>query len=160
MRCRDLMKSPVVCSKLDDSASDTAARMRSRKIGFVPVCDESGRVVGTVTDRDLVVRVLAERSSSGTPIRLVMTPGPVTCRPNDELQTAEDLMRRYHKSRIICVDEGFKPVGVISLSDIATHDEAARAGELLRAISEREVRSSPPPPPSGGACPDGPAKTS
>lgn len=146
MRCHDLMKSPVVCSKLDDSASHTAARMRSRKIGFLPVCDDTGRVVGTVTDRDLAVRVLAERSPSATPVRLVMTPGPVTCRPNDDLEVAEDLMRRYHKSRIICVDEGFKPVGVISLSDIATYDEAVRAGELLRAISEREVRTSPPRP--------------
>jgi CBS domain-containing protein len=141
------MKSPVVCSKLDEDVSAAAARMRSRKIGFVPVCDDTGRVVGTVTDRDLSVRVLAERLLSRTPVRLVMTPGPVTCRPNDDLEVAEDLMRRYHKSRIICVDEGFKPVGVISLSDIATYDDASRVGELLRGICEREVRSTPRPAP-------------
>ncbi len=143
MRCRELMKTPVVCSSLDEGACDTAARMRTRKIGFVPVCDGLGRVVGTVTDRDLAIRVLAEHSSLRTPLRHVMTPGPVTCRPEDDLEVAENLMRRNHKSRIICVDDDFKPVGVISLSDIAEREEAARAGELLRAISEREVRWSP-----------------
>ncbi|HVH42800.1 MAG TPA: CBS domain-containing protein [Labilithrix sp.] len=147
MLCRELMKSPVICCTVDDAASRTAALMRSRKLGFVPVCDASGRVVGTVTDRDLTVRVLAEcfRSStprmvSSTPLRFVMTHGPVTCAPDDDLTVAENLMRRYHKSRIICVDEARKPVGVISLSDIAKRDQAARVGELLRDITEREVR--------------------
>lgn len=143
MRCHELMKSPVVCATLDEGACDTAARMRTRKIGFVPVCDDRGRVVGTVTDRDLTLRVLAEHSSMRTPVRHVMTPGPVTCRPDDELEVAEDLMRRNHKSRIICVDDDFRPVGVISLSDIAAYEDAGRAGDLLRAISEREVRSFP-----------------
>ncbi|MBX3209184.1 MAG: CBS domain-containing protein [Labilithrix sp.] len=137
----------MVSSHLDAPASHTAALMRTRKLGFVPVCDERGRVVGTVTDRDLAIRVLAEcqtanmaRLHASTPLRYVMTPGPITCAPDDELELAEDLMRRYHKSRIICVDEERRPVGVISLSDIARRDQADRVGELLRAITEREVR--------------------
>jgi CBS domain-containing protein len=147
MMCRDLMRSPVISSHLDAAASDTAALMRTRKLGFIPVCDDQGRVVGTVTDRDLAIRVLAEcaantaRLLANTPLRYVMTPGPVTCGPDDDLELAEDLMRRYHKSRIICVDEQRKPVGVISLSDIARRDESARVGKLLRDITEREVRT-------------------
>jgi CBS domain-containing protein len=101
-----------------------------------------------VTDRDLTVRVLAEcgRPSdaplhASTPLRYVMTPGPVTCAPDDDLERAEELMRRYHKARIICVDAERHPVGVISLSDIARRDPAARVGELLRDITEREVRT-------------------
>lgn len=147
MLCRELMRTPVVSSHVDDAASQTAALMRTRKLGFVPVCDDGGRVVGTVTDRDLAIRVLAEcsvastaRLNVNTPLRWVMTPGPVTCGPDDDLEVAEDLMRRYHKSRIICVDEERRPVGVISLSDIARGDQADRVGELLRAITEREVR--------------------
>jgi CBS domain-containing protein len=148
MMCRDLMRTPVISSRLDASASQTAALMRTRKLGFIPVCDEQGRVVGTVTDRDLTIRVLAEcnesrtaRRQGSTPLRYVMTPGPVTCAPEDDLERAEDLMRRFHKSRIICVDDQRRPVGVISLSDIARRDEAARVGELLRDITEREVRT-------------------
>ncbi|MBX3263882.1 MAG: CBS domain-containing protein [Labilithrix sp.] len=146
MLCRELMRTPVVSSHLDAPASQTAALMRTRKLGFIPVCDERGRVVGTVTDRDLAIRVLAECQSASsarllasTPLRYVMTPGPITCLPDDELELAEDLMRRYHKSRIVCVDAERRPVGVISLSDIARRDRADRVGELLRAITEREV---------------------
>jgi CBS domain-containing protein len=148
MQCRELMKSPVVCCSVDDGAARVAALMRNRKLGFMPVCDSEGRVVGTVTDRDLTVRVLAEcfqsstpRLVSSTPLKLVMTHGPVTCAPDDDLSIAENLMRRYHKSRIICVDGSRRPIGVISLSDIARRDQAARVGELLRDITEREVRS-------------------
>jgi CBS domain-containing protein len=147
MMCRELMRSPVVSSHLDAAASDTAALMRTRKLGFIPVCDDEGRVVGTVTDRDLAIRVLAEchastaRLLTTTPLRYVMTPGPITCTPEDDLELAEDLMRRFHKSRIICVDAERKPVGVISLSDIARRDQASRVGELLRDITEREVRT-------------------
>jgi CBS domain-containing protein len=148
MMCRELMRTPVISSHLDEAASQTAALMRTRKLGFIPVCDDQGRVVGTVTDRDLTIRVLAEcslastaRFLANTPLRYVMTPGPITCTPDDDLELAEDLMRRFHKSRIICVDEERRPVGVISLSDIARRDEAARVGELLRDITEREVRT-------------------
>lgn len=150
MICRELMRSPVISCHLDAPAARTAALMRTRKLGFIPVCDDEGRVVGTVTDRDLAIRVLAECSVPGdarlqaiTPLRFVMTPGPVTCSPDDDLEHAEELMRRFHKSRIICVDAERRPVGVISLSDIARRDRAARVGELLRDITEREVRTYP-----------------
>lgn len=148
MLCRELMRTPVISSHVDDTAVRTAALMRTRKLGFLPVCDDDGRVVGTVTDCDLTIRVLAECAlpnvaslQASTPLRLVMTPGPVTCAPEDDLERAEDLMRRYHKGRIICVDPHRRPVGIISLSDIARRDQASRVGELLRAITEREVRT-------------------
>lgn len=111
MLCRELMGSPVVVAHIDDTAARTAALMRTRKLGFLPVCDDDRRVVGTVTDRDLAVRILAECSRpratpllASTPLRYVMTPGPVTCAPTDDLEQAEELMRRYHKARLICVD--------------------------------------------------------
>jgi CBS domain-containing protein len=148
MLCRELMRTPVIRSHVDDTAARTAALMRTRKVGFLPVCDDDGRVVGTVTDRDLCVRVLAECSvpnaaalQASTPLRYVMTHGPVTCGPDDDLDVAEDLMRRNHKARIICVDHDRKPIGVISLSDIAQRDRSSRVGELLRDITEREVRT-------------------
>lgn len=150
MRCREVMTSPVVICSVADSACCAAARMRARKIGFIPVCDEDGRIVGTVTDRDLTLRVLGEcfLATTGTgeslaraaPLRLVMTPGPITCSPDDDLEVAVQLMRRYHKARIVCVDEDRRPVGVISVPDIAMHVAAERVGALVRDIAEREVR--------------------
>src|SRR5262245_4329462 len=59
MKCSDLMKTDVECCDADESIVFVAERMRLRNVGFVPVCNAAGAVVGTITDRDLVVRVLA-----------------------------------------------------------------------------------------------------
>lgn len=140
MRCRDIMKTDVDMCWVMDSAADVAERMRVRGIGFMPVCNDSGEVVGTITDRDLAVRLLARRLPYETPVHRIMSTAPVTCSPFDPLDLAEERMRRYHKSRIICVDDRMWPVGVISLSDIAEEEHAWRAGRVLREVASREAR--------------------
>jgi CBS domain-containing protein len=115
--------------------------MRDKEIGFCPVCDDSGRVVGTLTDRDLTIRVLAERRRpEETCAGDVMSRGVVACRPTDDLLIAERLMSEHKVSRMLCVDESGKPVGVISLSDIATVNRGVLTAEVMRSVSEREVR--------------------
>jgi CBS domain-containing protein len=139
MRCRDVMNK-VECCLIDDPVADVAKRMRARHVGFLPVCNGDGQVIGTITDRDLTVRILADRLSPDTPVQAVMTKGPITCRPEAPLEDAEQLMERYYKWRIVCVDEHRRPVGVISLSDIADAEQAWRTAKLLREVSSREVR--------------------
>lgn len=121
-----------------DAAADVAERMRASAVGFLPVCNDTGEIVGTITDRDLAMRVLAERRPHGTPVHRVMSIDAVTCSPYDDLGFAEELMRRWRKSRIVCVDDRMRPVGVISLSDIAEAEYAWRAGRVLRDVSARE----------------------
>ncbi len=140
MRCRDIMKTDVETCWVMDAAADVAERMRTSGVGFMPVCNDTGEVVGTITDRDLAVRVLAERRPHGTPIHRVMSTDPVTCSPYDDLALAEELMRRWRKSRIVCVDDRMRAIGVISLSDIADAEYAWRAGRVLRDVSARESR--------------------
>lgn len=139
MRCGEVMNK-VECCTIDDPVADIASRMRSRHVGFLPVLNGDGQVVGTLTDRDLAIRVLADRLSPETPAQAVMSSGPITCRPDDLLEEAEQLMERYFKWRIVCVDEHRRPVGVISLSDIADSEQSARTAKLLREVSSREVR--------------------
>jgi CBS domain-containing protein len=139
MRCSDVMKKVERCF-IDDAVADVASRMRYRRVGFLPVCDAHGRVVGTITDRDLTTRVLADRLSPEVPVQTVMSTGPITCRPSDPLEAAEQLMERYFKWRIVCVDARQRPVGVVSLSDIADAEQAWRAAKLLREVSSRDVR--------------------
>src|SRR6266568_2260864 len=65
----------------------------------------------------------------------------VACRPKDDIRDAEKAMAKNHKSRILCVDDSDRLVGIISLSDIAQHERGSRASDTLREVSEREVRA-------------------
>src|SRR5690606_6330023 len=106
-----------------------------------PVCDETGTAVGTITDRDLAIRVLAEgRAPETTTAADVMTRDIVSCAPEDDLLVAEMLMSKHKVSRILCVDGARHPVGVISLSDVAERETGLRASAVLRSVSQREAR--------------------
>src|SRR5262245_11197101 len=140
MICKGVMQHPVKWIGEDDTAWTAARRMRDENIGFLPVCDQSGRVVGTLTDRDLTIRVLADDLPAGTKVREVMTRDLVACEADDELAKAEQMMSARQKSRIVCTDDGGHLVGIISIADIAKHDEGAQVARTVRQIMEREWR--------------------
>lgn len=140
MRCEDIMKRHVQCALPSDTVQTAAQRMRDDNVGFLPVCDAARRVVGTLTDRDLAVRIVAAGRPPQTPIEEVLTPDVISCRPEDDLHAAQQLMAMHHKSRIVCVDRAGHLAGVISLSDIAQQDTTGRSSQILRDISEREAR--------------------
>ena len=124
MRCEELMKTDLVCCSKDDTVFDCAVRMSEKNVGFMPVCETdhgSGhRLIGVLTDRDIVMRVVAfEGGRDPRQVRCgeVMTKNPVTCKPEDDISRAAQLMERHHISRI-CVCEGDILKGVISLSDL------------------------------------------
>jgi CBS domain-containing protein len=141
MRCEEVMKRDVQCVSSRESVQLAAQRMANGNIGFLPVCDESGVVLGALTDRDLVLRVLAHGRPETTPIADVFTHEVVACHPGDDLFEAQTMMAKHHKSRIMCLDEQNHVVGVISLSDIAQQSSEARAAKTLRQVSEREARA-------------------
>lgn len=140
MRCEEIMKKEVECLSPKNTIEEAAVRMRDKNVGFLPICDPSKKVLGTLTDRDIVIRCIATRKPLNTPVEAVMTREVVACRPQDDIQRAEQLMAQYAKSRIMCIDESGKLIGVISLSDIAQFEDATRAVETLRQVSEREMR--------------------
>lgn len=139
MLCQQLMKRQVACVSTADTVLAAAARMRDENIGFLPVCDDGGRVVGALTDRDLATRVLADDLPASTRVDAVMTPDVVSCAPTDDVHRAEQLMGKYRKSRIICLDRDGKPAGVISLSDIVHYETSEQAARTMRRITQREV---------------------
>jgi signal-transduction protein with cAMP-binding, CBS, and nucleotidyltransferase domain len=141
MRCEELMKRDVQSIRPQDTVQLAAQRMRDENLGFLPVCDDSGQVLGTITDRDLAIRVLAGGMSAETRIEDVFTHEVIACHPADDLYEAQAMMGRYHKSRIMCLDAGERLVGVISLSDIAQQSSEARAARTLRQVSQREARA-------------------
>jgi CBS domain-containing protein len=141
MRCDEIMKRNVECVSPRDTVQAAAKRMRTENVGFLPVCDDTKKVLGTITDRDLTIRVLADARAATTPINDILTQEVIACRPEDNLRRAEELMSRHHKSRIMCIDASGRLVGVISLSDIALRESGMRASQTLRNVSQREARA-------------------
>jgi CBS domain-containing protein len=138
MRCEEIMQTKVESAFEDDAALVAADRMRRANIGFLPVCNRDGRVVGAVTDRDIATRLVAEDLPTTTPVRTIMTRDVVACLPTDDIHFAEELMATKQKSRVICIDPKGRLQGVLSLADIAQW-ETERAGEVLRQITAREA---------------------
>ena len=136
--CRDVMtREPVYCQP-DDSVSVAADLMRTHNVGALPVVDPGGRLVGIVTDRDLVVKVVAgDLAGRGRERSEAMTDNPATCGEQDDVKQVLSLMASRQVRRVPVVDGGGRLVGIIAQADIATrlqHDQ--KTGELVEAISE------------------------
>jgi CBS domain-containing protein len=142
MLCHEIMKSELECFRETDSIQDIARRMREVNIGFAPITDRDGRPLGTITDRDIAIRVCAEdRLASVTPAREVMSHEAVVCLAGEPVERAEEIMSLHHKSRLMIVDDVGRLVGVLSLSDIFAEAAGEKAMETFRRIAEREVRA-------------------
>ena len=139
MLCREVMKTDVARCSEALTVQSCSRMMRDNNIGFLPVVDEGGQVVGVVTDRDLALRVLADDLPAETPVGRVMTRDVRVCGPDDALETAEWKMSSARKSRLVVTDGGGRCVGVISLSDVAQADTRSRSGGVLRAVTRREA---------------------
>jgi CBS domain-containing protein len=139
MKCADVMKKDVRCLAPTDTVRTAAELMRTANIGFVPVCEKDGSVVGAITDRDIVLRVVANGRTGDDLLDSAMTREVVACHAHDEIERAEHLMALKHKSRILCTDERGRIAGVISLSDIAVRLGGAHAAKTLREVSSREA---------------------
>lgn len=140
MLCEEVMKRDVKSLTEDQTARAAARLMREAGVGFLPVCDGTGKVVGAITDRDIVLRLAADGGSLETMLGQLMTHDVIACSPKDDLTKAEDMMESSRKSRILCVDDRGRAMGVISLSDIARHENDERLSHLIRTITSREAR--------------------
>jgi signal-transduction protein with cAMP-binding, CBS, and nucleotidyltransferase domain len=119
---------------------DAALTMRENSLGFLPICDPDGRLVGVITDRDIAVRVAPfDRPPGSVAVTEVMTGRPLVCGPDEPIEAAEGRMIRRGVSRIMVVDEQGFPLGVISLTDILLKDRARRALDTAREVLSREA---------------------
>lgn len=135
--CSEVMNRDVKTVKETDDVFYAARLMREHDVGFLPVCNDAGRITGVLTDRDLAIRVCAaDRLPLETTVAEVMTRNPVTCRATNSLAYAERQMRSHGLTRILVVDHQKRVVGVISLSDLAREGRPAKVGKTLRAVAE------------------------
>lgn len=125
-KIREIMTPAPVCMAPAESASAAARAMKEHGIGMVLVLD-NGQLTGLVTDRDIAVRVLAEnRDPDGTAIGEICSADLVTLSPDDDVPAAVRLVRQHVIRRIPVVEDG-RPVGVVSIGDLALEQDGRSA---------------------------------
>jgi len=136
---REIMSSDPVTATTQDNIYECALLMKRHDIGFVPIVDGS-RLVGVVTDRDLVIRGYAEKHSGSTSVTEVMTKDVRTVPSSMSVDDCARLMAENQIRRLPVVDNG-ELVGIVSIGDLAIREIFVNeAGEALSAISEHEHR--------------------
>jgi len=135
MKVREIMTSNVECLAPDASLKDIAQEMKSLDVGFIPVC-ENDRLVGTVTDRDIVIRAVAEGTDINTcKARNIMSREIIYAFDDDDVKTVAEKMREKDVRRILILDKEKRLVGVVSIGDISKVEEKV-SGKTLRDIAE------------------------
>src|SRR5678816_3220174 len=138
-KCDEVMtKYPVCCLPLD-SVAKAAELMKNGNFGSIPVIEneQTQKLVGIVTDRDLAITIVAEgRDAKSTNVDAVMTYKVVSCRADDDLQKALDSMAKQKLRRIPIVDHDNRIVGIITQADVATRiDQPEKTAKMVEEIS-------------------------
>jgi len=134
-RVADAMTADPRSVELDTRVAEVARILRDEDVGSLPVVRD-GRVTGIVTDRDLVVRALAEgRDLESTRVADILSGEPVTVRAEQDLDEALRLMARHQVRRLPVVDDGDGLVGILAQADVALTGDDELAGEVVGEIS-------------------------
>ena len=141
MKAQDIMTADPACCTPDDTAQDAARLMKEHDCGCVPVVEnqETKRVVGVVTDRDLACRCLAEGKGADTRMDEVMSADPSCCHTNDDVSEVEQIMAERQVRRVPVVDGRGCCVGIVAQADLARKDRGAsdrEVGRVVERISE------------------------
>jgi CBS domain-containing protein len=131
---RDAMTSSVTTATRSQSLTEAASLMKQEDIGSIPVVD-GGQLVGVLTDRDIVVRSVADGDDPRTvQVGAIATPAVVTVRPEDDLDEALRLMAQHQVRRLPVVDDG-QLVGILAQADVAHEAKEKDVGHLVEEIS-------------------------
>jgi len=132
---REIMTGGAECVGENESLADAAKKMRELDVGALPICGEDNRLKGMLTDRDIVVKAIAEGSSPEETKAGELGEGkPVTIGADDSAEEALRTMTE-HKVRRLPVIDGHDLIGIVSQADVATNLTDDQAGALVEAIS-------------------------
>lgn len=133
---RDLMTPDPTCVGENDTLIDAARLFRDLDVGALPICGEDERLKGMLTDRDIVVRCLADGGDPATTTAGSLAQGkPVTIGADDDIRDAMTVMQDHRVRRLPVID-GHDLVGIISQADVAREMSATETGETVAEISE------------------------
>jgi CBS domain-containing protein len=132
---REIMTSHAECAKSTDTLTDAARKMRDLGVGALPICGEDDRLKGMVTDRDIVVRCIAEGGDPATTRVEELAQGkPVTIGADDSVEETLRTMIEHDVRRLPVID-GHDLVGMVSQAGVARNLPEEKVGELVEAIS-------------------------
>lgn len=132
---RDIMTAGAECARTTDTLVDAARKLRDLDVGSLPICGEDDRLHGVVTDRDIVVKCIAEGGDpSSTKVSDLGEFEVVTIGADD---TVEEVLRtmKEHKVRRLPVIDGHELVGMVAQADVARALPDTKVGDVLEAIS-------------------------
>jgi CBS domain-containing protein len=140
---KEIMTSEVECCTLLDNVYEVAVKMKENDVGAIPIVD-GDKLVGMITDRDIVVRGVAEKHPGSSKVEEVMSDKLITVGADAGIDEASALMSRHQIRRLPVVD-GQKLVGIVSLGDLAVRDKLDSQTNLaIEKISEPEIRANKP----------------
>ena len=133
---RDIMSDDCTCVGENDTILDAAKQLAENNVGAMPICGEDDRLKGMLTDRDIVVKVLAQGKdpSSTRAGELATQDEVVTIGADDSIDETLRTMTE-HKVRRLPVIDGHRLVGIVSQADVATNIDEEKVGDLVEAIS-------------------------
>jgi CBS domain-containing protein len=139
-KCDEVMTKSPVCCLPNDMVVKVAQLMKRENIGSIPVIEneQTLKLVGIVTDRDLALKIVAEgRDAKSTKVEAVMTRKVVTCYAEDDLQKALDMMSGHQLRRIPVVDNDNKVLGIIAQADVAVRvNQPEKTAAMVKQISQ------------------------
>lgn len=136
-KIRDIMTTDVETCSLLDNVYEVAVKMKEFDVGAIPIVDGE-RLVGMITDRDLVIRGVAEKNPGSSKVEEVMSDHLITITPEATTDEAANIMAE-HQIRRLPIVEGDKLVGIVSLGDLAVNPKMDKRAEVaLSEISETD----------------------
>jgi CBS domain-containing protein len=135
-RAADIMSKNVTMIREEETVREAAERLAKDDVGVLPICDDNKQIKGVLTDRDIVVHVVARgKDPSSTKARELEQGEIITLRPDDSIEHAMDLMAQNKVRRLPVVDGG-RVVGMVSQADVARSVSPEQAGWMVTEISK------------------------
>jgi len=129
MQVQDVMSTPALCCSIDATLDVAARLMWEADCGAIPVVDRDGRLAGIVTDRDICMACYTQgKPPSQIGVVSVMAREVVTSRPDESIDMLERRLGQHQVRRVPVVDETSRPIGVVSLNNLARHAASADNG--------------------------------
>jgi CBS domain-containing protein len=137
MKASELMSEDVQCVTPETSLQDAAGMMAGEHVGLLPVVDKQQKVIGVITDRDIVCRTIAQgRNPLELRVSDAMSEGGLWCvSPDTELEKVCSVMEQHQVRRVPVVDAKGKCCGIIAQADIARQGSDSAVADLVQAVS-------------------------